>query len=247
MSGGSPWFQPQADALDGRIVGAEALLRWTHPVHGPIPPPEVVALAMRTGVLTSLTTTILEQALRRRARWADSGTMLDMSVNVCPADLLEGSLPGTVTRLLDETGTPASSLTIEITESDVMTDPESCLAVLHQLARLGVKVSVDDFGIGHSSLAYLDRLPVDEVKIDRSFVQRIERFADDSTILRATVALAHDLGLCVVAEGVENDTALRRVVAVGCDRIQGYGLARPMTGDAFDAWIRERDREGTPA
>jgi diguanylate cyclase (GGDEF)-like protein len=241
------WYQPQADAIDGRIVGVEALLRWTHPVHGPIPPPEVVALAVRTGLLTSLTSTILEQALRRRASLADSGQQLDMSVNVCPGDLLEGSLPTTVARLLADTGTPASALTIEITESDVMTDPESCLAVLDELARIGVKVSVDDFGIGHSSLAYLDRLPVDEVKIDRSFVQRVERLAADSTILRATVALAHDLGLCVVAEGVENDTALRRVTAVGCDRIQGYGLARPMTGAMLEGWLRARDREGTLA
>jgi EAL domain-containing protein (putative c-di-GMP-specific phosphodiesterase class I) len=206
-----------------------------------------VALAIRTGLLTSLTATILEQALRRRASVAEGGQQLDMSVNVCPADLLEGSLPNTVARLLADTGTPASALTIEITESDVMTDPESCLAVLDELARIGVKVSVDDFGIGHSSLAYLDRLPVDEIKIDRSFVQRVERLAADSTILRATVALAHDLGLCVVAEGVENETALRRVTAVGCDRIQGYGLARPMTGAMLEEWLRARDREGTHA
>ena len=237
------WFQPQSDAIDGTIVGAEALLRWTHPLHGPIPPPEVIALAIRTGVLTQLTATMLDQALHRRAGWAAGGSPMEISVNVAPADLLEGSLPTTVARLLADTGTPANALTIEITESDVMTDPERCLAVLHELAMLGVKVSVDDFGIGHSSLAYLDRLPVHEVKIDRSFVQRIERRASDSTIVRATVALAHDLGLRVVAEGVENDVALERVIAVGCDRIQGFGLARPMSGPVFDAWIYGRERE----
>ena len=237
------WFQPQSDAADGTIVSAEALLRWTHPLHGPIPPPEVIALAIRTGVLSQLTATMLDQALHRRAGWAAGGSSLEISVNVAPADLLEGSLPTTVARLLADTATPAHALTIEITESDVMTDPERCLAVLHELAMLGVKVSVDDFGIGHSSLAYLDRLPVHEVKIDRSFVQRIERRASDSTIMRATVALAHDLGLRVVAEGVENDVALERVIAVGCDRVQGFGLARPMSGPVFDAWIYGRERE----
>jgi diguanylate cyclase (GGDEF)-like protein len=239
------WFQPQSDATDGKIVGAEALLRWTHPLHGPIPPPEVIALAIRTGVLTQLTATMLDQALHRRAGWAAGGSPMEISVNVAPADLLEGSLPTTVARLLADTGTPANALTIEITESDVMTDPERCLAVLHELAMLGVKISVDDFGIGHSSLAYLDRLPVHEVKIDRSFVERIERRASDSTIMRATVALAHDLGLRVVAEGVENDVALERVIAVGCDRIQGFGLARPMSGHVFDAWIGGREREAS--
>jgi EAL domain-containing protein (putative c-di-GMP-specific phosphodiesterase class I) len=238
------WFQPQSDAADGRIVGVEALLRWTHPLHGPIPPPEVVALAIRTGVLTQLTATMLEQALHRRAGWAAGGNQLEISVNVAPADLLEGSLPTTVARLLADTGTPARALTIEITESDVMTEPERCLGVLNELAGMGVKVSVDDFGIGHSSLAYLDRLPVHEVKIDRSFVRRIERRASDSTIMRAIVALAHDLDLCVVAEGVETDIALERVIAVGCDRVQGFGLARPMSGPGFDAWIHDHERAG---
>jgi diguanylate cyclase (GGDEF)-like protein len=242
------WFQPQVATRTGAVVGAEALLRWTHPEHGPVPPPEVVALAARTGLLVDLTRTMFEQALRQRAHWARDGFELEVSVNVTPSDLVDGSLVSTVRCLLEETATPAAALTVEITESDVMTDPERCLLVLEELARLGVTISVDDFGIGHSSLAYLDRLPVHELKVDRSFVQRIEQRASDSTVMRATVALAHDLGLRVVAEGVENGVGLERVSALGCDRVQGYGLGRPMTAEAMCAWlVSDHVRRGTPA
>jgi EAL domain-containing protein (putative c-di-GMP-specific phosphodiesterase class I) len=145
------------------------------------------------------------------------------------------------------TGTPPGALVLEITESDAMRDPDRCVAVLGALAERGVRLSVDDFGTGYSSLAYLDRLPVHEVKIDRSFVFRVEKEAADSTIVRATVTLAHDLGLRVVAEGVENDLAKVLVAEMGCDLYQGYGLARPMPAEQVLAWLARHDAHATHA
>nr|MBA2560877.1 bifunctional diguanylate cyclase/phosphodiesterase [Propionibacteriales bacterium] len=231
------WYQPQGDAATGRIVGAEALLRWEHPTYGPVSPPEAVALAERTGVLRRLTNTILEDALRQRAAWSALGHEVNISVNITPLDLSDTGLPDVVSGLLDATGTPAGALTLEITESGVMSDPARCLAVLDVLAAQGVRLSVDDFGIGHSSLAYLERLPVDEVKIDKSFVMRLEREVSDAKVVRATVALAHDLGLLVVAEGVESQVAWMRVAQLGCEFVQGYALARPMPGIETIGWM----------
>jgi diguanylate cyclase (GGDEF)-like protein len=231
------WYQPQAAAATGQVTGFEALLRWNHPRFGYVPPPEIIAVAHRTGLLRSLTDSILGQALRDRARWAAAGHGLDVSVNVTPADIADLALVEVVDAELTATGTPPGALVIEITESDAMRDFDRSLVVLHALEARGVRLSIDDFGTGHSSLAYLDRLPVHEVKIDKSFVFRVEKDAADSTIVRATVNLAHDLGLRVVAEGVENDLAKSLVTEMGCDLYQGYGLARPMPADQLLGWL----------
>jgi len=231
------WYQPQADASTGRVVGAEALLRWRHPTYGAVTAPEIVTLAERTGQLRRLTDGVLEDALRQRAAWSQLGHQVSISVNITPADLYDIEFPAVVGRLLEETGTPAGNLTLEITESGVMSDPARSLVVLDVLAAMGVRLSVDDFGIGHSSLAYLERLPVHEVKIDQSFIKRLEREATDSKVVRATVALAHDLGLVVVAEGVESRAAWRRVEKLGAELIQGYTLARPMPGIETIDWL----------
>jgi len=231
-------YQPQADAATGRIVGAEALLRWKHPTYGHIPPPEIVSLAERIGCLRLLTNAVLEDALHQRATWAASGFDLNISVNVTALDLADEGLPDVVSVLLASTGTPAPALTLEITEQSVMGDPERCLAVLDRLAELGIRLSVDDFGTGYSSLAYLERLPVHEVKIDRSFVQRLEQQKSDTTVIGATVTLAHDLGMHVVAEGVETRTAWARVAALGCELVQGYVLSRPLAAQDTIPWLQ---------
>ena len=218
----------------------EALLRWRHPVHGYVPPLEVIAVAERTGLGRVLSARILEQALRQRATWAARGHDLVVSVNMTPRDLLEERVVDTVSRLLLTTGTPPDRLVLEITEHDVMSDPERCLTVLHELRELRVQLSVDDFGTGHSSLAYLEQLPVQEVKIDRGFVSRLGTDLADSAIVRATVALAHELGLRVVAEGVEGHQVMDRVRTLGCDVFQGYGVARPMPADQVTVWLDER-------
>jgi EAL domain-containing protein (putative c-di-GMP-specific phosphodiesterase class I) len=207
-----------------------------------VPPPEIVAVAHRTGKMRELTDNLIGQALAERAVWLAAGRELSVSVNVTPRDVSDASLVTRVAAALAETGTPASALVLEITESDVMKDPEHSLTVLEAVSSLGVRVSVDDFGTGYSSLAYLDQLPVDEVKIDQSFVRRLERESSDITIVRATVSLAHELGLTVVAEGVENDVARSLVRGLGVDGYQGFGLARPMpAGDVCD-WLNRHDR-----
>jgi predicted signal transduction protein with EAL and GGDEF domain len=235
------FYQPQACARTGRVTGFEALLRWDHPQLGHVPPPEIIAVAHRTGLVRELTDSILGQALRARASWAAAGHDLDVSVNVTPADVADQGLVECVDAVLAATGTPPGALVLEITESDAMRDPERSLLVLGALQARGVRLSIDDFGTGHSSLAYLDRLPVHEVKIDQSFVFRLEKDPTDSTIVRATVTLAHDLGLRVVAEGVENDLARSLVTEMGCDLFQGFGLARPMPARELLTWLARHE------
>ena len=239
------WFQPQAAADDGRITGFEALVRWPHPTFGMVTPPEIIAVAQRTGHMRRLTDTIIRRALEARCTWAEAGHDVDVAVNVTPRDVSDPTLVHRVRQSLAQTGTRARSLVLEITESDAMKDPERSLEVLGAIHELGVQLSIDDFGTGYSSLAYLDRLPVTEVKIDRSFVVRLERDAGDATIVRATVGIAHDLRLRVVAEGVENELARTLVQGVGVDVYQGYGLARPMPADEVLGWLARYDEVGT--
>jgi diguanylate cyclase (GGDEF)-like protein len=238
-------FQPQVDAVSRAVLGFEALLRWQHPVYGAVPAPEIIAVADRTGLGRMLAERILEEALRQRALWAAAGHELMVSVNVTPRDLREERLLDTVARLLISTGTPPSELIIEITEHDVMTDPERCAAVLQGLRDLGVQLSIDDFGTGHSSLAYLERLPVHELKIDRTFVRRLSSDVADAVIIRATVSLAHELGLRVVAEGVENDFVMGQARDLGCDVVQGYFIARPMPAALVTGWLCDRTSKPT--
>jgi EAL domain-containing protein (putative c-di-GMP-specific phosphodiesterase class I) len=234
------FFQPQARSGSGEVAGFEALLRWSHPTYGWVPPPEVVAVAQRTGLLAALTDRVVGGALAARQEWRRAGHDLTVSVNVTPDDIVDPTLADRVRDALADAGVPATSLVLEIVESDALGDPEKALAVMEALAGLGIELSIDDFGTGYSSLAYLDRLPVDEVKIDQSFVFRLEKAAGDATIVRATVALAHELGLRVVAEGVESELATRLVTDMGCDLIQGFGLARPMPAGDVVGWLDRR-------
>ena len=206
-----------------------------------MPPLEVIAVAERTGLGRLLSARILEQALRQRATWAARGHDLVVSVNMTPRDLLERARRRLgVAAAAHRPARRPPDLVLEITEHDVMADPERCLDGPAPAARARRQLSVDDFGTGHSSLAYLERLPVQEVKIDQAFVSRLGTDPADSAIIRATVALAHELGLRVVAEGVEDHQVMARVRTLGCDVVQGYGVARPMPADQVTAWLDNR-------
>jgi diguanylate cyclase (GGDEF)-like protein len=234
-------YQPKV-ALDGRtVLGVEALVRWSHPRLGLVAPDDFVPIAERTGLIVPMTAFVLESALRDCARWRAEGRDLGVAVNVSPRGLLAPHFVAEVASLLEQTGVPACALTLEITESSIMSDPVTALAVLAELHQVGVQLSIDDFGTGYSSLAYLQRLPVHEVKIDKSFV--LDLATDDSNvaIVRAIVDLAHNLGLRVVAEGVEDQRSLVILRQLGCHAVQGYLVSRPLPAGILESWLSRPD------
>jgi diguanylate cyclase (GGDEF)-like protein len=220
-------FQPKANAVTREVVGMEALVRWFHPVRGFIPPDAFVTLAEHSGLGRALTTRVLELSLDQCRDWRSAGHDLVVSVNVTVADLLDADFPSDVTSALASRGVPASALTIEITERSIFSDPLRISSVLAALRDRGVGLSLDDFGTGYSSLTHLRTLPVNEVKIDRSFVAQMTSDRADAAIVSSTIQLAHALGIEVVAEGVEDEETWRRLATAGCQLIQGYALARP--------------------
>ncbi|MBY0454870.1 MAG: EAL domain-containing protein [Burkholderiaceae bacterium] len=230
------YLQPKV-ALQGQLgVTAESLLRWQHPVRGLVPPGEFIPFAEQTGFVRQLTLWMFDTAARllSDARAQDMG--LRVSVNLSTRDLLDPDLSVRLGTMLERHGVRAESFCLEITESAIMDDPQRAEAMLNRLSQQGFKLSIDDFGTGYSSLGYLKRLPVDELKIDRSFVMGMEGDENDATIVRSTIDLAHNLGLSVVAEGVENAAILERLRALACDEAQGYHISRPMPIEAFFAW-----------
>jgi len=230
-------YQPKIDLRDDRVTGAEALVRWDHPVLGMVPPEEFVQIAERTGLIVDLTRLVLDQALTQCRRWSDQRRDMNVAVNVSPRALLAPDFVDEVTRSLLRHAVPARLLTLEVTESSVMTDPDAAIAVLRRLHELGVRLSVDDFGTGYSSLAYLQRLPVDEVKIDQSFVMTLAGDPGNTAIVRAICDLGHSLRLSVVAEGLEDARSQGVLRSLGCDIAQGYLISRPLPPDALDAWL----------
>jgi diguanylate cyclase (GGDEF)-like protein len=235
------YYQPKVSLRTGRVVGAEALARWIHPQHGFVPPDEFIPIAEQTGLIRPLTDHILRAALEQCAAWRASGHDVGVAVNLSVRSLVDLDLPETVRRMLQETGVPAESLTLEVTESSVMSDPDRIIAILTRLDELHVRLSVDDFGTGYSSLSYLQRLPVREVKIDRSFVMSLGQRDSDLAIVRTIVDLGSNLGLTVVAEGVEDAEAYNRLAELGCDLAQGYLLSRPLPAAAFVEWLEVHD------
>jgi len=234
------YHQPKADLTTGAVIGTEALVRWRHPVHGIIGPDEFIPVAEQTGIIAGLTTHVLTEALAQCRAWLDAGHHLGVAVNLSVRSLLDTDLPAHVQRLLERAGVPADLLTLEITESGVMADPTRTMSVLDGLAAIGVKLSVDDFGTGYSSLSYLQRLPVHEVKVDRTFVYRMATDSNDAAIVRSIVELGHTLGLCTVAEGVEDQISWDRLRAIGCDIAQGYHLSKPVPAAEVTRWLEER-------
>ena len=220
-------YQPQVHVGTGRVVGAEALVRWNHPVHGLIQPDDFIPLAEQTGLIRPMTLVVLRTALRDCRSWHAAGHPLTVAVNLSARSLLDAGLVGEVSELLRESRLPASALELEITETTAMVDPVRSLVVLSELHALGVRLALDDYGTGHSSLSYLNQLPVDTLKIDRSFVTAMDTSDNAATIVRSTIDLARNLGLLVVAEGVETRASWLRLTELGCDSSQGYWLARP--------------------
>jgi diguanylate cyclase len=233
-------YQPKVDAKTGVAEGCEALVRWRHPLRGFIPPGEFIPDAERTGAIRSVTRWVLTTAMRDIKAWQDSGLNLDVSVNVSASDLADPQFADQVAHLLSYTRAPAARLVLEVTESGAMKDLPATLRMMEQLRVLGIRFSIDDFGTGYSSLSHLKRLPVDEVKIDRSFIQEIEIQRDDDVIVRSTIALGHALNLKVVAEGVESASSCEVLRRLGCDLIQGYFISKPLPAKEFSAWVATR-------
>jgi diguanylate cyclase (GGDEF)-like protein len=221
------FLQPKIELASGGFIGAEALVRWQHPSRGMVPPMEFIPFAEQTGFVRHLTMWMLEATARQWPTLSALG-LLSVSVNLSTRDLLDQELPDKVQRIMARHAMPSAAMCLEITESAIMDEPQRALNTLNALSAAGFKLSIDDFGTGYSSLAYLKRLPVNELKIDRSFVMAMETDADDAKIVRSTIDLAHNLGLTVVAEGVENLKALRLLAELHCDQAQGYHMSRPL-------------------
>ncbi len=234
-------YQPKIDIRTLEVVSVEALARWDHPDYGPVPPDEFVLHAERTGLIEPLTRWAFGTALKRLVDWKDSGLELSIAVNLSARNLHEESLPDLVAQLLQEYGVSAEKLILEITESAIMLDPEGASRVVQALADMGVRLSIDDFGSGYSSLAYLRHLPVRELKIDQSFVQGMHKNDEDLVIVRSTIDLAHNLGLEVVAEGIELARHIEMLQELGCDLGQGFHIGRPMLAEKLPKWLAKEE------
>ncbi|GAC1039381.1 EAL domain-containing protein [Pseudomonas sp. No.117] len=237
-------FQPKVALRGAGSPQAEVLLRWRHAELGMISPGEFIPLAERSGSMAGLTRWVIQAAIRQLALWQTQGREVKVSLNVSAVDLTDTQLPERVIRWLDDAGVSARQLTFEITESAIMADPEAAIALLKRLSILGIRLSVDDYGTGQASLAHLKRLPVDELKIDQSFIRELEPGNDDAVIVRSTIEMGHNLGLEVVAEGVEEGRTLALLRSWGCDVIQGYYISRPVPAGEFEAWM---ERQAEPA
>jgi EAL domain-containing protein (putative c-di-GMP-specific phosphodiesterase class I) len=223
-------YQPQFEARTERLSGSEALLRWTHPEHGMISPQEFIPVAERSGLILDIGTWVLRESCRQAARWRDSGLpQLTVSVNVSTIQFRVGNIPRLVADVLEETGLPASWLELEITESGIMHDMHVAAETLIALHNQGVGLAIDDFGTGYSSLSYLRRVPVDRIKIDRSFIKDVTASEDAAVVATTIVKLAHSLRLQVVAEGVETRAQAEFVRQTGCTFVQGFYYGEPMS------------------
>lgn len=236
------FFQPQVQLQDGELFGAEVLARWRHAEHGYIRPDIFIPLAERTGLIHDLTLLIMRKAFAACAAWQERGFDLGVSINLSAYDFRHEDLPGTVARLIEEYRIAPQYITLEITESILMDDIERSTQLTRVLHDLGVRISIDDFGTGYSSLAYLARLPLNEIKIDKSFVTRMDESSVDATIVETMIDLGHKLGLIVCAEGIESGQVIRQLTVLACDQAQGYFVARPMAAAEFDGWLRRDDQ-----
>jgi diguanylate cyclase (GGDEF)-like protein len=235
-------YQPKADLLSGRVSGVEALLRWTHPTYGTIPPDEFIPLAEQSGLIRPLTLWVLESGLAQLATWNREGLDLTLAVNLSARSVFDAELADDLARLLDRNQVAPEALTLEITESSIFGDRPPGHSVIDHLADLGVRLSIDDFGTGYSSLSRLERLPVHEVKIDRSFVTAMLDNDGHDAIVRSTIDLARNLKLSVVAEGVEDASTWDRLGVLGCDSGQGFYLSRAQRAGELGGWLWRRQR-----
>jgi diguanylate cyclase len=233
-------YQPKIDAHSGQVLGVEALVRWQHPTHGLLPPGDFIPLAERTGLIGPLTHYVLDAALQQCRTWRQGGHELPVAVNVSARRLLDLDFPDEVAGLLTHWRVPARLLVIEITESTIMADPTHAIQILGRLNEMGVQLSIDDFGTGYSSMAYLKTLPVHELKVDRSFVAQMTSDSRDAVIVHSTIDLGRNLGLRVVAEGVEDSLTLQHLDLLGCHAAQGYHISRPVPAEDLITWLQHQ-------
>ena len=236
-------YQPQIDVRTRKVTGVEALVRWMHPEKGFVAPVDFIPLAEKSGLIHNLTEWVLKRALQDCAEWRHQGYAFGVSVNLSPVNLQHPGILGLIVTNLRERAVPDQYLTLELTESAVMSDPEYAIQVLTSLCEAGVNISIDDFGTGHCSLSYVKKLPANELKIDRSFILGMNRNQSDMVIVRSTIDLAHNMGMSVVAEGVESEDVLRNLKILGCDRLQGYHITRPLPLAALLNWLASYNLE----
>jgi diguanylate cyclase (GGDEF)-like protein len=236
------FFQPKLEMSTNRVAGAEVLLRWQHPTRGLLSPAAFIPFAEQTGFIRRITRWTLNRAIAQAATWHRAGASLPLAVNISADDVADARLDARVAGLLTRNQLPPSLLTLELTESGFIDDPNRALSMLNALGALGVNLSIDDFGTGYSSLSHLARMPAHEMKIDRSFVQGLETDAEYAAVVRSAIDMGHSLGMKVVAEGIETELAADRLRALGCDIAQGYLYAKPMPLDQLERWLEGRDR-----
>lgn len=240
------YYQPKLSIAQNRIATVECLIRWIHPVHGFIPPDEFIPLAEQTGAIRDVTHWALRTAFAQKKEWADAGHTIGFAVNISAIDLVDMQLPAYVAELMSEFGADETCLTLEVTESAIMANPESAIMALNTLRRMGITLSIDDFGTGYSSMAQLKKMPVQELKIDKAFVLDLAKNEEDQVMVRTLVSLAQNLGLQTVAEGVEDVDALNFLGEIGCTKAQGYYLSRPLPADQFQPWLEKFSAETPP-
>ena len=238
-------YQPKADLESGRVTGVEALLRWHHPERGMLAPMQFISMIEQTSLVGPVSAYVIDEALEQSMRWHRDGIELEISVNLSARNLLDRDLPSQVQRSLRRHGVAPGMLTVEVTETATMVNTERSVAVLEALKALGVGISIDDFGTGHASIAYLTKLPANELKIDRSFIANICHSSRDEAIVRSTIDLAKHLDMEVVAEGIETDCVREHLLTLGCHTGQGYLLSRPLSAADLQAWISSREAERT--
>jgi EAL domain-containing protein (putative c-di-GMP-specific phosphodiesterase class I) len=231
-------YQPKAALRTGNAHFVEALVRWQHPARGTLAPGDFIPFAEQTGYIRAISKWVLTHAIAQCAAWRSEGLPISVSINLSARDVMDDTLPDRVKRLLRGHDCAAQWVSLEITESAILDDPGHAVENLKRLSKLGCKLSIDDYGTGYSSLAYLRKLPLHELKIDKSFVLGMVQDASDDVIVRSTIDLAHNMGLVVVAEGVEDEATLERLRALGCDMVQGFHLSRPLPAGEVAAWMR---------
>jgi EAL domain-containing protein (putative c-di-GMP-specific phosphodiesterase class I) len=224
----SMWYQPKVNLLSHQVEGLEALVRWTHPTHGPISPGEFIPLAEQTGMITLLTRWVAKAVFSQMQDWQNAGFTPDVAINLSTADLRDAGISDLLLRGAQSCGIPPHKMILEITESAVMRETQRVVELMNYLRHFGFRFSIDDFGTGHSSLAQLKNLPVDEMKIDKSFVLDLKPDSDDAIIVRSIISLGHNLGVRVVAEGVETPETWRIIKQMGCHVAQGYLMSKPL-------------------
>jgi EAL domain-containing protein (putative c-di-GMP-specific phosphodiesterase class I) len=231
-------YQPKADLKTNEVISVEALIRWNHPKLGEIPPTDFIPIAEQIGVINSITTWVLIEAIKQSKRWEKEDLHIEIAVNLSARNLQDIELPIRLQALLNEYDVSPHKITLEITESFIMSDPIRAKEVLMKIHTMGIKLSIDDFGTGYSSLAYLKTLPVNSIKIDKSFIVEMVSDDIDSMIVQSIIFLAHNLGLKVIAEGVENKETWNLLASYKCDLAQGYYLQKPLLVTDFKNWLK---------